>query len=307
MTVVAIRAEDIPCSATELCTDFHYSDVWGNTLIDLWIKTRKEAVSEGMNAAQFRAALIAAVLDSADIDDAFVAGCREVDADEDDDELRDAYWDIQSSRVMDIIPSSLYAELIWVPGWSNEDTDDLMYFGGIDSKNWRSNFIEDVLPGRWLETFLKMVNCSSVDLIGTAIAEKGSAGRLFAEKCAAANFKVEKDQNRMQMMTASNVISAIENAYYRAVPMAHAEINVRALFELDPSKAMRWSTKQKGCIHVGFHDPVNGAGYMDTYPGELIIPATETGFASASRWSYGITKSYGLYRPAVKVDPTNVE
>ena len=269
MVTTTVNPRDIPCHATELCTDYHYSDEWANQLVNIWIAAKREFVAEGWTVEQFRKELETAVLNALDIEDAFEQGCAELglDAQADiDTEMFDAYFASQLENVKHLIPGHLHAELCWIPEWVVNNLDCLIDTHGLRSDKWRSNYLDDVQPGNWLERFLVMVNCSSVDLIGYAIANRGEEGRTFAEKCAKANFKVSKDQNRKQIMDPEQVVSAIENAYFNAVPMAHAEINLRALFDLDPTKPMRWTTDKKGEVHIGFHEFINGAGYLDTYP-----------------------------------------
>ncbi len=298
-----IEASDIPCHET-FVDDYNYSSEWGNKLIDIWIKAKQKFRSEKLSVQAFRDELRAAVLNELDIEEAFLQGCASIGIEGDlDSKLFEQYAEIQDQEVMNLIPSGLHAELCWVPGWDEVDLDDLLYEFGLRSERCKSNYIEDVQPGKWLEVFLKMVNCNSVDLIAAAKA-RGPEGRFFAEKCAKADFKVSKDQNRPQLLTADQVITSIENAYYQALPMFHWEINVRSLFEMDPTRSMKLSTDKRGEVHVGFHEPVmNGGGYLDTYPGEVIIPPDATGFLGAARVRWNVNEVYGLYRPVFFVTP----
>jgi hypothetical protein len=127
----------------------------------------------------------------------------------------------------------------------------------------------------------------------------------LAEKCAAVNFYVERNPNRKPLMNADEVITAIENGYRGALPTVHFEINIRALYELSPLKPIHITSK-KGMVHIGFHEFLNGAGYMDQYAGEIVIPAGVTDFAGRNRWSYGINEVYGIYRPAFFAEPKSV-
>ena len=301
-----IAACDIPCHAMAV-DDYNYSTDWGNKLIDIWIKTKKLFRSEPMSVKGFREELRAAIIEELDLADAFHEGCAVIGIDGNAEfDLYEEYVDHYSEDALSLITSGLHAELCWIPGWNEADLDDLHYDFGLRSDHFKSNYIEDVQPGKWLEVFLKMVNCSSTDLIGECIKQRGNEGRFFAEKCARAQFKVEKDQNRYQLLTADQVIAAIENAYTGAVPMLHCHVNVRALFEMDPTQAMRLSTKQ-GKVHVGFHEGIfSGAGYMDTYPGEIVVPAAATGFIGASRMRYDVNETYGLYLPAFYTTPVAV-
>ena len=297
-----IAASDLACYAV-YSTDYHYSDEWGNRLIDLWCATKRTFQKSGGTAHEFRDSLREEIFEIADIRSDFEQACVEVGANSGDDDLYYDYHDLHVGSAFDLIPSSLYAEFVWIPGWVDEDLDDLMYQHGLKSDHWKSNYIEDVQPGVWLDTFLKMVNVNSVDLIGESIQTNKGAGRKLAEKFAAANFKFSKDPNKAPLMTPREVIAAIENAYFRALPMFHCFVNVRALFEHDPTQAMRMTTEKRGEVHLGFHEPFNGAGYMDTYKGEIVIPADAVGFAGESRWTYGINKTYGLVTSVFHTTP----
>ena len=299
---IAITAGDLACYAL-YSNDYHHSKEWGNSLIGIWCAAKRDFQKSGGTVHEFRDTLREAIFEIADIRSDFEEACREAGADPEDDDLFHEYHDMHVGSAFDLIPANLYAEFVWIPGWVNEDLDDLMYLRGLKSDHWKSNYIEDVLPGEWLETFLKMVNVNSVDLIGESIQTNKGAGRKLAEKFAAVNFKFSKDPNKASLMTPREVIAAIENAYFLALPMFHCFINVRALFEHDPTQPMRMTTEKRGEVHLGFHEPVNGAGYMDTYKGEIIIPADAVGFAGENRWSYGIDKTYGLVTSVFRTTP----
>jgi len=176
---------------------------------------------------------------------------------------------------------------------------------GQRSQRYNSNYIEEVQPGRWLIELLKLGNCSSESLRAYCMAH-GAEGRIFVEHTADLRWKVEADPQRPTVLSPEEVVSIIENGYTWAVPMAHAQINVRALFEHDCTKPMFWSTAQ-GKVHIGLHDGVlNGAGYMDAYDGYLVVPANATGFAGEARWHWSINKVYGIVKSYFKVTPIEV-
>lgn len=305
--IANIDVKRIPCSATEFCSDYHYSTEWGNRLVDIWIAARKSSVAEGgLTAEVFRKELQLQILKAMEIEDAFVDGCREIGINADmDSKLFYDYEQYQIENAFNLIPSNLHAELCWVPEWDGVSIDTMLEVVGMKSEKWRSSFIEDVIPDKWLEIFLNLVNCSSVDLVAKAIELNSETGHAFAEKVAKANFKVVKDQNRIQILTPEQVLSAIENAYGFSVPMCHWEVNLKALFAFDPNKPMRMQTV-KGEVHVGFHQVISGAGYMDTYAGDVIVPADATGFGGANRWSYGINKTYGIVKSHFYTTPKAV-
>lgn len=300
-----IRASDL--HGAMYLDNSHYDDEWALRLLKIWIATRKAFLAEGWTLETYRQVLMEAVVKECDVEDSYRYACNEAGIRVDfSSKLYADYHALAVKDAMDVIPSGLHGELSWVPGWDGQSLDDLMDQFGLRSERSRSSYIEDVIPGQWLTTFLKMVNCSSVDLIGEAIAQNADTGRAFAEKCAAANFKVEKDQNRHQILTAAQVITHIENAYWLAAPTFHCEIDIRALFLMDPRQDMRLTTDKGGLVHVGFHEGFNGAGHMDTYPGEVVVPHDATGFLQSDRWNYGINKVYGLHRPVFHATPVAV-
>lgn len=299
----AITAADLP-EYCIYCHDSNYSDEWGNQLVELWCRTKGEQVSEQFSAKVFRDALCEGIVELCDWESDFRQAAIEVGANPNNENLCQDYIDLHRPNAFDLIPSNLYAEFIWFPGWNGASLDTLLDTHGLRSTKWHSNYIEDIQPGEWLERYLKFVNVSSVNFIGTAIDERGEEGRRLAERCAAINFKVVKDQTKPSLMTPLQAIVSIENAYSYAVPCFHCFINVKSLFEHDPYSPMRLSSKGK--VHIGLHDFINGAGYMDTYPGEVIIGADECGFVGDSRLRYGVDKVYGLVRSAFKAEPESI-
>jgi hypothetical protein len=79
-------------------------------------------------------------------------------------------------------------------------------------------------------------------------------------------------------------------------------VNVKALFLMSPGAAMRMSSA-KGQVHLGFHEGFNGAGYMDSYAGEIVIPANAAGFLSSNNWNYGIDSVYGIVKSCFYTTP----
>jgi len=297
-----MNVSEIPCYAI-YSEDYHLSRDWGNKLIDLWIQTRQALVQGAITAAQFRDTLIDGIIEAADWRHDFNQAAAEVGADPDDDDLFEQYVDLHRTNAFDLIPSSLHSEFCWIPGWDNSGLDELLYDFGLKSDRWKSNYIEDVQPGRWLTEFLNLVNQSSEAVIQAAEADYGENGQKFAEKCRAANFSVQRDTSRPAILTGNEVISVIENSYYHAIPMYHCFINVKDLFEFDPTSPMKMSSTKSGDVHVGLHEFVNGGGYMDTYKGEIVIPPDAVGFAGEDRWSYGIDKVYGLVKSYFYTSP----
>ena len=292
--------------------EYHFSAAWADKLIAGWIALKRQQVEGEWDNARFREALIALVIELSDdwtpefLEAAHEAGisfdCVSAEAQA---QMQQAYIQANRERAFDLIPSNLHGELCWVPGWDGFSLDTLMEEIGLRSTRFRSNYLEDVRPGRWLVELLKLGNCSSEALRAHCMGI-GDAGRSFSELIADRRWKVEADPLRPAVLSPENVVTIIENAIEWAAPMAHAEINVRALFEHDCTTPMFWSTA-KGKVHIGLHDGVlSGAGYMDAYDGYVLIPANETGFAGEARWHWGINKVYGVVKSYFKVTPIEV-
>ena len=292
--------------------DYHYSDEWADKLIAGWASLKRAQVESRWDKVRFRDALIDLVIElSGGWEAEFLEAARQEGmtfdcvAYEVQEKMHQAYIQANRERAFDLIPSSLHGELCWVPGWNGVSLDELMEAFGQRSQRYNSNYIEEVQPGRWLVELLKLGNCSSESLRAYCM-EHGAEGRIFVEHTADLRWKVEADPMRPAVLSPEEVVSIIENGYTWAVPMAHAQINVRALFEHDCTKPMFWSTAQ-GKVHIGLHDGVlNGAGYMDAYDGWLVVPANATGFAGEARWHWSINKVYGIVKSYFKVTPIEV-
>lgn len=292
-------AHDIPCYAV-YHDDFHYSREWGKRMVDLWIATKKAQAQEKLTTEAFRRRLQEGIFNAIYLRADFEQACKDVGI-RPTDKLFAQYREINLPAAFDLLPSGLHAEFCWVPEWDGANLDDLIETHGLRSDRWKSSYIEDIQPCNGLAVFLRLVNQSSAELL-LAAAAMDTDGRRFVEKCQKAGFVVEKDPNRPSILTGEEVIATIENAYTNAVPAFHCEVNVRALFEHDPTTPMRM-TARDGKVHVGFHEFINGAGYLDCYPGEVVIPPGATGFAGENRWPYGIDKVYGIVKSAFYTVP----
>lgn len=300
-------AKCIPCHVTEN-DDYFFSDKWGNKLVQMWAEAKRQFAEEVGTVDDFRLLLKCKIVAELGIEDAFLEGCAEIGIEADtSSDLFYEYEDIHTKEAFSTIPKRLYAEFCWVPEWSGKSLDVLLETHGVCSDRYKSVSLDDVLPDNWLAVFLKTVNCSSDDLVQEAVTERGAMGLVFADRITKNKppFSVKSDPLRPRLLTPKQVLSAIENSYTLAVPMVHCEINVRALFEMDPTKPMRISTEKRGAVHVGFHEFINGAGYMDTYHGEVVIPPEATGFLGEDRMDYGINQTYGIVRSMFYTTPTD--
>lgn len=204
------------------------------------------------------------------------------------------------------IPSHVRSEFWWVPGWDGESLDDTEHVH-IKGRTWNSTYLDGVLPSEGLRNLLEWVNVSSDEVIGAAMACNPKDGEVFKDTLNEADFHVEKDPSRPSLVDPRGLIDIIENAgYTHCLPTAHAHVEVGALLKLDPRLPIALPLP-KGMAHIGLHDTINGAGYMDTYPGTVVIPPLSLGFGWANRGSYGIDKTYGLHRPAFYCRPENIQ
>jgi hypothetical protein len=297
-------ANTIECYA-HLPDQSNFDDSWARQILNIWITAKKAYVAGTLKAEEFRDHLIDAIIEAADWRGQYEQACIEAD-EEIDDDAYDAYEAENRNEAFRLVPFGLYTEFRWIPESGDAGLDELIDTHGLKSTKWRSCYLEDIIPGDWLARFLRLVNVSSDALVQAGMTERPSEGPVFAQRVQESGFVVTHDPNLPALMTALEVIEALENAYYQAMPVVHAEIEVRALLELDPAKPMVLTTKKRGEVHVGFHCFVNGAGYMDTYPGSITVPANETGFTGVDRWSYGIDNVYGLVKSFLYVTPTTV-
>lgn len=291
--------------------DYNFSAPWAVKVLNVWIQAKKSFVADVVppSAAAFKKAIVDGIIEAADWQEQFSDAWENAGLDLFDAEFYPAYAAyVEEHRqyALDLVPDTLHTEFRWIPEWTWGGLDEVMDTHGLKTAKWQSNYIEDIVPGEWLARFLKLVNVSSHDLVVAAIGERATEGPVFANRVAEAGFVVEHDCDKPSLLTPLQVVVALENAYPNAVLVVHAEIELLALLALNPVKPMVLSTDKGGEVHIGFHDFVNGAGYMDTYKGSIVIPANETGFTGSDRWSYGIDKVYCLYKPALYTEPKNV-
>lgn len=283
--------------------DFHYSDKWAVLLLKCWISARQDLQSGLIQASEFQKSLRNAIPDIADWRSCFKDAANEIGADKNDNELLYAYIIENLERAFDLIPNNLHTDLVWVPGWDyKQDIGDCLTELGLSSTRWKSPYIADISPGEWLKNLLLLVNQSSDAVISAAIENNGEDGAMFAKRCQDASFSVNLDASRPSLMTGNQVIDLIENSYYKAIPVFHCEVNLRALFACDPTKPIKMSTP-KGQVHIGLHEPLVGAGYMDSYIGEIVIPSEATGFAAGLEWENSIDNVYGIKKASFNTKP----
>lgn len=297
---------EVQCFAHYGDRDTGFDEGWLTKVLNLWIETKKAFLTEKFSVAEFRKRLEDGIINAACWENQFRDAYEEAGGDPNSMACTKAYRRyVRENRgeAFRLVPYGAHTEFRWIPEWTWGGLDEVIDTHGLRTDCYNSNYLENLLPGEWLTRFLRLVNVSSMALGAAARATRGAEGKLFAERMDAAGLFVPLDLERPAIMDAEQVIAALENAYTHAVLCVHAEIEVRALLELDPSKSFVLSTDKKQQVSVGFHCFVNGAGYMDTYHGEVTVPAAETGFTGADRWAYGIDKTYCLYKPAFYTTP----
>lgn len=300
--------KEVQCYAHYGDRDAGFDDAWLTKVLNLWIATKKAFLDEKFSVAEFRTRLQDGIIQAAGWARQFSEAYEEAGGNPYSAACEKAYQRYlreHREEAFGLVPYGAHTEFRWIPEWTWGGLDEVIETHGLRSNRYRSNYLEDLLPGDWLARFLRLVNVSSMALGAAARATRGEEGVAFAERMDAAGFVVSSFATQPAIMTPEQVIAALENAYTNAVLVVHAEIEVRALLGLDPSKPIVLTTDKTQKVHVGFHCFVNGGGYMDTYAGEITIPAEETGFTGADRWAYGIDKTYGLYKPAFHTTPRN--
>lgn len=201
------------------------------------------------------------------------------------------------------IPSHVHAEFWWVPGWNGVSLDDTEHLH-LRCKRWDTSYIDEILPSKGLENFLKWVNVSSDDFILAAKARNPDEGVKLEANLR--GFSVPSDATRPSMLTPADVVNMLENVgYNQCLPTVHAYVEVRELLSLDPRQPIELPLRNNK-MHIGWHDTINGAGYMDTYPGTAVIDAMTLGFGWDGRGRYGINETYGLALSGFYCEPRNL-
>lgn len=201
------------------------------------------------------------------------------------------------------IPSGIRTEFWWVPGWNGDSLDDTEHLH-LRGKRYDTTYIDEILPSPGLENFLKWVNVSTDEFIAAATQRNAAEGQALRDNLA--GFSVAKDPARSAMVTPEDVVNMIENVgLNQCLPTVHAYVEVSELLKLDPREPIALPLKN-GQMHLGWHDTINGAGYMDTYPGTAVIDAMTLGFGGQKRGRYGIDETYGLALSAFYCTPENV-
>lgn len=196
--------------------------------------------------------------------------------------------------------SHTWAEFVYVPGWDGHSVDDMIYNLGIRTRHWGfSPTMDELVPSTGLANVLRWLNIGTDDLFAACLRERPGEAAKLAESLA--GWRVERRCDEPTLLRPSDLIGVMENSRTDCVAMYHCEINLAQLLDAPLGAPLRLATRQ-GKIHIGLHDPINGAGYMDTWPGEVVIPADATGFGWVGRWPHGIDKTYGLVRSALRAE-----
>lgn len=302
-----------------------FSDDWANWLMQTWAVTKREQITHKWSAAVFTDRLAEAIVSNREaiLYDEYELQTRQSGgvwspyrygkriAKGTGAELSfpsalavavyDRYRQRAKECAFRLIPANLHAEMAWVPGWDGQNFDYLLIENSLRYQGCYGD-LSSLVPDDGLKQLLKWVNISSRELREVLKRDRPEAGIAFDEKCARSRFSVRAHKGRPPLVRVEQLVTILENGYRLAVPVAHAEINLRALYRLDPTKPFRMSTRQ-GHIHIGLHDFLNGAGYLDAYPGELVVPAEECGFVWAGRYECSIDSVYMLNRSALQVTP----
>lgn len=283
-------------------------------------KYGEERVWDACDVEEVKIARLTSVHDDDDGDEVpvfewlehFVSAClagTDLDGEHVSGQLESAIKDLANQgwiedAVQSGIPSSVHAEFVYFPTWTPEigDLDDAIYHLGLRTSA-NSTYIDELLPCEGLKRFLEYVNVSPAALIEAATVRNPNEGAKLAENLA--GFGADVNPASPSLVAPSDVLTILENTgSTNSIPTVHAHIELRALFELDPSQPVALPLR-KNCMHIGFHDFVNGAGYMDTYPGTAIVDLNRHHFAG-DRYAYGINDTYGLALSAFYCTPENI-
>lgn len=205
--------------------------------------------------------------------------------------------------VQEGVPKGLYTGFTWVPGWNGESLDDALEQLTLQSRRYRSGCLEDLLPCEGLKNLLASVGqCSAWVMAHVEAKHPRAEAILFKQAldgsgCAAPSSAVPQ-------VAAADLVRIIENGgSSMALPVVYAEINVRALFELDPRQPIELLLDSGKGHCRGLHDPVNGSGYTDLFPGPAVMPPLQLGIAEEGRFGYDIHSTYDWVRHLLRCTP----
>jgi len=206
------------------------------------------------------------------------------------------------------IPQNLFTELAWVPGWDGECLDQALEDLALSFKNFPANDpICDVRPNQAWANVLSWLNIGTEE-IRVYLRDEVSvhAARRFAEHMG--DIRRQLDPTRKQLLRPKQLVAMLDNASYRhLLPVVYAEVNVAALYGLDPREPISLALNNGKGFAAGFHDPINGAGYVDVWPGTVELPPLSTGIASSERFHYGIARTYDLVQRYFQSTPRTLE
>jgi hypothetical protein len=206
------------------------------------------------------------------------------------------------------IPQNLFTELSWVPGWDGKCLDQALEDLALSFKNFPANDpICEVLPNTAWTNVLSWLNIGTDEIrryLSQAVSIHHAAR--FTEQMG--EFRHQPDPMRPQILTPERLVDMLDNASYRhLLPVVYAEVNVAALYELDPREPISLALNNGKGFAAGFHDPINGAGYVDVWPGTVELPPLSTGIASSERFHYGIARTYDLMKRYFQSTPRSLE
>lgn len=217
---------------------------------------------------------------------------------------------IESSWVDEIVqegvPKALYTGLTWVPGWDGECLDDALERLTLKSRRYRSGYIEDLLPCEGLKNLLASVGQCPTWIMAHVEAKHTRAEAILFRQ-ALDGSDCAPPTSHVPQVTAADLMQIIQNGgSSMALPVVYAEINVRALFELDPRQPIDMSLDNGNGHCRGLHDPVNGSGYTDLFQGPAVMPPLQLGIAEEGRFGYDIHSTYDWVRHALRCTPRAV-
>lgn len=205
--------------------------------------------------------------------------------------------------VRDGVPKALYTGFTWVPGWDGESLDDALEQLTLKSRRYRSGRLEDMLPCEGLQNLLASVGQSPAWMADYVESKYPRAESLLFRQ-ALVGCESKSTQPTVPQVSAANLVHIIENGgSCMALPVVYAEVNVRALFDLDPRQPIEIALESGKGHCRGLHDPVNGSGHTDIFPGAAVIPPLQLGIAEEGRLGYDIHSTYDWVRHKLRCTP----
>lgn len=192
------------------------------------------------------------------------------------------------------VPGHTYTGLAYVPGWDGVSLDTALDTLSLTIQS------RQVMPScavRCDEAFLNLLRWAGVTTQQFLEAARETHGAQADGLAAELGAVMSIDAQTPCRVSAKDLVSIIDNGMCsNPLPFVYADVQLRALLDLDPRFPFSLSLANGKGFAAGLVDFVNGAGYLDTWPGQFEVPALATGFISDARYRYCVAKTFDIVR-----------